>query len=71
MRVVLCAPIKKILSDRSCQSKRISDGGDKSVTITEIMRKTQIFGGTGGFCSLVISFQSQSFCLKMLIHFTA
>lgn len=37
------------------QSKRLFDCGDKSITITEIMRKTHIFGRTCSFYSYKFS----------------
>lgn len=51
----MCSNKEDIQWNRHCQSKRTSDGGDKSETITEIMRKTQIFGETCGFCSCKFS----------------
>lgn len=57
LRVVLCAPIKKILNEiDTVQSKRLSDYGDKGITITESTTKIQVFEETCGFCSLVIKF---------------
>lgn len=52
-------------------SKRISDYGDKSIIVTEIMRKIQIFEGIVVFAVSLLSFQNQSFCWRMLIHFAA